>query len=290
MSVTASTPVFLGKLLGLTKETVSASAVAGAATSGGTSYAVFAQGTNCGGTGLQLQAGNLTISGGVHSNGPILASGHGNTYSSGTYGGPNGCSWTDNSGGDNKFGGSTSPTVDPANEPWPENYTPDFPVQSGSQSFTSGGDPNCTFVGTDLNLNQTDQNTTLLSGTYCYNTIEFNTTGITCSCTFVATSVQFNQGSDNFTPYFQDPTTGKKLMFMDLDSNNININSNGPNFLSGGTVFCPNTPNLTINAPSGAVSGFVEAPGVTVNGGGPTTWTGTSAPVGGSATPPSLLQ
>jgi hypothetical protein len=88
--------------------------------------------------------------------------------------------------------------------------------------------------------------------------------------------MQFNEGPDNFTPDFQH------LQLYDLDSNNININTNGTSFLTGGTVFCPNTPNLTINLPSGTVSGFVEAQGVTVNGGGPTTWSGTGTPIGGA--------
>jgi Flp pilus assembly protein TadG len=288
VSVTTTTPAFFGKALGVTKANVSASAVASAATTGGAKSTIFAKGTSCTGTGIQLQAGNLTLNGGIISNGPMLASGHNNTFGSGTYGGPNNCSWTDNSGGDNTFGGSTSPTKSTTNQPWPEDYTSYFPVGTGSSDpfandVTSNGG-NCTFHGGDLNL-QSLASTTMISGVYCYNSIEFNEANLTCSpCTFVAQSMQFNQGPDHFTPAFQN-----SLMFYDMETN-PNLNANGTSFLSGGTDFFPNATNLTINAPSGTVSGFIEAQGVTVNGGGPTTWTGTGTPVGGSSTPPSLVQ
>jgi Flp pilus assembly protein TadG len=277
VTVNATTPSFFGKIFGLTKADVSASAVAGAGTTGGAKSAIFAKSTTCN-SALSLEAGGLTLNGGVRSNGGIIASGHGNTYASGSYSGPASC-WQDNSGGSNTFGGSTSPTIDPTNYPWPEDYTSDF-----STPFSSGADPNCTFIGTDLNLqNQSGQ--TLVSGTYCYQTIEFNSSNLTCTCTFVASSsIQFNQGPDNFIPYYKD------LQFYDMDSNNVNINSNGTSFLTGGTVFIPNSSQVTINAPSGTVSGFIEGQSVIVNGGGPTTWNGTGTPVGGSATPPSLVQ
>jgi Flp pilus assembly protein TadG len=289
VTVSASSPSFLGHILGLTSAKVSASAVAGTTNSGGASGAIFAKSTTCSGA-LQLEAGDLTLNGGVYTNGGTTASGHNNTYTSGTYGGGNRNCWVDNSGGSNKFNGSTSPTYNSggASSPaaWPIDYSSDFPTYP----FTSSGDPNCTSIGSDLSLQSGNPLLTLSNGVYtipngvyCYSTIEFNIQPIKCTCTFVAGSFQMNQGPDQLTPDFNG------LEFYDVNDTSLNVNSNGPSFWNGGTLFAPNA-NITINAPSGTISGFVEGQTVTINGGGPTTWTGTGPTVGGTSGLPSLLQ
>lgn len=284
VTVTVTSPSFFGRFFGKTGQVISASAVAAAGAGGGANYAIFAKSTACGNT-VYLEQGNMTLNGGIHSNGGMRASGHNNTYSSGTYGGPNNCTpFQDDSGGSNSFGGSTTPTVDSTAEPWPEDYSTDFPTVP----LNTTNDPNCTYYGSDLSI-QNASGSTLASGTYCYQTIEFNSSNLTCHCTFVASSsMQFNQGPDNFTPYFKD------LQFYDMDTNNVNINANGTSFLSssspGGTIFIPNSSLVTVNAPAGTVYGFLEAQSIVLNGGGTTIWNGSGTPTGGSTKPPSLVQ
>jgi Flp pilus assembly protein TadG len=280
VTVNAPTSSFFGRFVGLTSNRVSATAVA-TETSGGGNYAVFAKSTACGA--LQLQQGNLTLNGAVHSNGGITASGHTNTYTSGSTGA---CSYTDNSGGSNTFGTSTTPASGSSTLPWPADYTSDFPVYP----LTTSGDPNCTSVGSDLNLQNNNPLLTysggyynLPDGVYCYSTIEFNIQPIKCTCTFVAGSFQLNQGPDQWSPYYHG------LMFYDVNDTSLNVNSNGPSFLSGGVVFAPNA-SLTVNAPSGNVSGAVEALTVTINGGGPTTWTAAGGGTSGSGATSALTQ
>jgi Flp pilus assembly protein TadG len=280
VTVSAVTPSFFGHLLGLTSENVSASATAAQASSGN-NYAVFAKSTSCGA--LQLEEGNLTLTGNVHSNGGITASGHNNTYTAGSTGA---CGYTDNSGASNTFGSSSTPASGSSTLPWPDDYSTDFPVYP----LTASGDPNCTSVGSDLNLQNNNPLLTYSSGAYtlpdgvyCYSSIEFNVAPIKCTCTFVAGSFQLNQGPDVWSPEFHG------LMFYDINDTSLNVNSNGPSFLAGGTVFAPKA-SLTINAPSGAVSGSVEALSVTINGGGPTTWTGAGGASGGSGGSTALTQ
>jgi hypothetical protein len=292
VTVNADTPSILGGIFGISKAHVTGIATAAETSTGGAAAAIFAKSTTCS-SALQLEAGNLTLNGSIYTNGGIIASGHGNTYTGGTYGGGSSGCWVDNSGGDNSFGTTTpkakSPTYDPTGAsnpaPWPDDYSTDFPVYP----FTSGGDPNCTFIGSDLSLQNNNPLLTykngvytLANGTYCYSTIEFNIQPIKCTCTFVAGSMQMNQGPDQLTPYFNG------LGFYDVNDTNLNVNSNGPSFWNGGTLFAPKA-SITINAPSGTVSGFVEGLTVTINGGGPTTWNGTGPTIGGSGSGGSSL-
>jgi Flp pilus assembly protein TadG len=275
VTVNATTPSFFGRIFGITKANVSASAVAGE-TASGSPAAIFAYDDTCGSSnGLLLGTnGGLTVPGGVHSNGSITASNTGATYGPSTYGGPNGCSFNPNSGACvNSYNGACSPTSSATLQPYPDDYR---------NTFTNNPST-CTFSGGDLNL-QNDNNKVLTNGTYCYSTIEFNSSGMSCTCTFWASSsFQFNQTANNFAPDFGN------LTFYYTGSGSLNINSNGNAWLlNGGTIFAPYA-SVTINAPSNTnVSGFVEAEDVTINGNGPTTWTGTgpSSGTGGS----SLLQ
>jgi Flp pilus assembly protein TadG len=276
VTVNVSAPAFFGKVLGIQKANVSASAVAGAQATGAPA-AVFAGDSSCGSSvGLLLGTnGGLTIPGGVHSNGSITASNSGGVYGPSTYGGPSGCSFNPNSGTTqngtcvNSYNSACAPTVDSKAEPYPVDYRNTF--------FTNPA--SCTFSGTDKNF-QNDDGATLANGTYCFQTIEFNSGNLKCTCTFWASqSFTFNDTNQNFTPDFGN------LTFYYSGTGSLNINSNGNSWLlNGGTIFAPYA-SVTINTPGTGVSGFVEAYDVTLNGNGPTVWTGTgpSSGTGSSA-------
>jgi Flp pilus assembly protein TadG len=275
VTVNATTPSFFGRIFGLTSQNVTASAVA-SETASGPPAAVFANDSACGpSNGLLLEIGtSVNIPGGVQSNGSINASGSGGTYGPSTYGGTNSCQFYDSSGPTaNTYGGANSPTFSSTPNPYPVDYRNTFYSNPSS----------CTFSGGDLNL-QNDNNQTLSNGTYCYSSIEFNSSGMTCTCTFWASSsFQFNNTGNNFTPYFGN------LLFYYTGTSSLNVNSNGNQWLlNGGTLFAPNA-SVTINAPSNTtVSGFLEAEDVTINGSGPLTWNG-SGPASGTSGA-SLLQ
>jgi Flp pilus assembly protein TadG len=276
VSVTANPPNFFGKAF-----PVSAKAVASSAITGGSAGAIFASDTSCSGGGVTLQTTGITINGGIRSSGSMDVSGaHTGTYPSTTYA----CNLNPPTGTtNNSFDGRASPsapTVDtttPAT--WPDDYSADFPVYP----LTAAGDPNCDHIQADYNF-QSLPSTTLADGVYCANTIEFNEAGLTCTCTFVAGGFTFNNGPDNFTPAYQS------LSFYDVNDTGLNVNSNGPNFFNGGVLFAPKA-SVTVNAPSGNISGFVEAKDVSTNGGGTSsTWTGTGPTLNGTNTGAALTQ
>jgi Flp pilus assembly protein TadG len=276
VSVTANPPNFFGKAFPVT-----ARAVASSTTTGGSAGAIFASDTSCTGGGVTLGTTDLTISGGVRSSGSMnVSAAHSGTYPSTTYA----CNLNPSTGTtDNSFNGNPSPSSPMVNTTlpttWPEDYSTDFPVYP----LTASGDPNCTFVASDYNF-ESLQSTTLANGVYCARTIEFNEAGLTCTCTFVAGSMTLNNGPDNFTPSF------KNLQFYDINDTSLNVNANGPNFFSGGTLFAPKA-SVTVNAPSGSISGFIEAKDVTTNGGGSaTTWTGTGPTLNATGSGSALTQ
>jgi Flp pilus assembly protein TadG len=135
--VTANPPTFFGRALGLTKETVGASAVAGTnstvaqCTSAGTScLAVFAKDTSCTTAPLTLGGLGSGIQGGIISNGSVSATNGGNQYPGLTdYGNGSGCFW--HTGGGDTFASGTPTSVAPLTN-WPIDYSADFPPCSGS--------------------------------------------------------------------------------------------------------------------------------------------------------------
>jgi Flp pilus assembly protein TadG len=274
VSVIANPPNFFGKAF-----PVSARAVAVPTVGGGSPGAIFAKDASCSGTGVNLGTTGLTISGGIRSSGSMNVSGqHGGTFPSTTYGN---CTLNPTGTTDNSFNGSPSPSAPTQNTTlpttWPDDYSTDFPVYP----LTASGDPNCTFVASDYNF---QSSTTIANGVYCASTIEFNESGLTCTCSFVAGSFTFNNGPDYLTPDFDG------LSFYDINDTGVNLNANGPNFFDGGTLFAPNA-SVTVNAPSGNISGFVEAKDVTTNGGSSgSTWTGTGATINGTSSGAALTQ
>jgi Flp pilus assembly protein TadG len=276
--VTAHPPNFFGKAF-----PVGATAVATGGSTGGAPGAIFTSDTSCTGGGVNLGTTGITINGGIRSSGSMdVSAAHGGTYPSTTYA----CNLNPSTGTtNNSFDGSPSPSAPTLDTTlpttWPDDYTADFPVYP----LTAVGDPNCTasLIRSDWNF-QSLGSTTLTNGVYCADTIEFNESGLTCTCTFVSGSFTLNQGPDTFTPAY------RSLSFYDVNDTSLNVNSNGPNFFNGGLLFAPKA-SVTVNAPSGAISGFVEAKDVTTNGGGgSSTWTGSGPTVNGIPIAPFLTQ
>jgi Flp pilus assembly protein TadG len=275
VKVTANPPSFFG-----TAFPVSATAVAVPSIGGGASGAIFTSDTSCTGGGVNLGTTGLTISGGIRSSGSMdVSAAHTGTYPSTTYA----CNLNPSGTTNNSFNGLASPSSPSLNttfpSTWPADYSADFPVYP----LTASGDPNCTLLASDFNF-QSLGNLTIANGVYCAATIEFNQAGLTCTCTFVAGSFTMNQGPDSFTPAYRG------LSFYDVNDTGLNINSNGPNFFNGGVLFAPKA-SVTVNAPSGNISGFVEAKDVTTNGGGSSaTWTGTGPTINGTSAGAALTQ
>lgn len=127
VEVAGKSPAFFGKALGVSSANVDASAVAGGGANEGSSV-VFAKDTNCGGAGVTIN-GNTLTAGNVHSNGSVYNNANNTTIGALSYGGPLGCSLTQN--GNSPI---TNKTIDSKDEPWPYDYS--------NQSFPAV--PSCT--------------------------------------------------------------------------------------------------------------------------------------------------
>ena len=120
----------LGSLFGSANPRVSASAVAARTVSVCSTdcYAIFAMDSSCSTTNppIQISGGNLTITGGILSNGSVSASGGASNTYAGTaqYGPGMGCSWPQGGGHYN-----STPTRETAlTTTWPIDYRVDFPA------------------------------------------------------------------------------------------------------------------------------------------------------------------
>jgi Flp pilus assembly protein TadG len=134
VNVSASTPTFFGKILGLGNETVGARAVAGPTTGRSCSNpaagsancdAIFARDTSCSPAPISLSGGGLNIQGGIWSDGSVSQTGGNSTFSGPlTVGNGSGCAWTGSTGGAQPV--SAVPTT------WPIDYGLDFHPCTGA--------------------------------------------------------------------------------------------------------------------------------------------------------------
>jgi Flp pilus assembly protein TadG len=238
-----------GGVFGIGSETISASAVAATSSSGSTS-SFFASDTTCSDNTINVNGNNIAIGGGVHSNGAFGQNGNNNSYGATTYGGPNGCSYS-NTGNNNTF--TSGPTVDSNTEPWPEDF--------------STNPPACTYSAASFTWNTS--NLTLPSGVYCATgAMTINGNNITGSVTLIANSLSLNGNNLSLTPY----TDG--LLIYQKGTGALTVNGNN---LVDATIFAPNA-TVVLNGNNGAGSGYVEAKDITVNGNN-YTFTGDGPPV-----------
>ncbi len=248
VTVTKTVGGIFGGVLGLSSQTVSASAVAAAGTSGSPSF-VFAKDDSCSDQGITMNGNDLTISGGTHSNGTFYSNANDSNYGTTTYGGPNGCGATLN-GNNDTFGSSSTPTKDSTNYPWPYDFSSLFPAAcQGSGAIT----------GTNFTWNNNDA--TIPSGIYCATgTISINGNNLSCAaCTFYAPNFNLNGNNESFSPY----SGMHNLVIYQTGTGVMNINGNS--YLNGGSIFVPDG-EININGNSGTATGFLEANTITITG------------------------
>ncbi len=281
VKVTKTVPSIFGGVLGISSVTVSASAAAKVRGSTANSL-LFAADTNCNDQAMTINGNNITVTGGTHSNGSFFQNANNGVFGPTTYGGPNNCKYTGN-GNNNTFGGTSSPTYDATDYPWPDAYTniPNpvcWKATPGATSYTCWSGCNVS----DTSLSQSGftwnaNNATLPSGVYCTTgQINFNGNHLAGNgVTFIAGDFQMNSNNVTFTP----ASGMDNLLFYDQGTNTLNINGNS--FLNLGTVFDPNG-TINLNGNSGTLSGFFEGKDVTITGNS-TNFVGTGPPVGGGS-------
>jgi Putative Flp pilus-assembly TadE/G-like len=270
VKVSASTPAILGQIFGVTSANVSATAVAGPASTA--SYdAFFASDTSCTGTanltGVSVTATGASINGAVISNGYLSVTGGSDALGPTTDGGPNGCTPKVTGTGDTF---TTGPTPNPTAQTWPTDYTS---YGANTSNCTS------TYAGTGtLLLPVTGQ--TIPPGVYCApnGTISITASNITATgVTLIAKSFTLSGSPINITP----AAGANGLTIYQTGTTELDLTTSG--LLQGGTVFAPNAP-VRVSG-SGTESGFIEAKDVWVSGSS-FTFTGTgpsSAGIGGIA-------
>lgn len=151
VTVSSTSPSYFGRIFGVTKANISATAVAGetttsaACSSPGTGcYAIFAMNTSCSTDDVTFQGGGYNIQGGVHSNGSITLGGGGSKFGPTTYGNGSGCN-TGSGGGGNTF--TSGPTAEAPITTWPLDYSKQYPACSGSSCTGPNGTPSyCNFA------------------------------------------------------------------------------------------------------------------------------------------------
>lgn len=248
VSTTAST--FFAKIFGVSSVNVTESAVAKRST-GATKYAMYANSSACGNT-ITNPGSNITIAGGVVSNGGLALPGTGNSYGITTYGGPNHCTASPGSG--NTFNGASTPTADYTSHTWPEPF------------FTSApGAGVCTYTGTSFSWTTNGtagSHYVIPSGTYCASSqISVNSKFADCNCTFIAPKVSLPGSNITMTPYYSD-------LIIDNYTGNFNISGSGDNLT--GTIFVPNG-TLGVSGSNGSLFDvFLEGDTISISGSG---WT-----------------
>jgi Flp pilus assembly protein TadG len=151
VTVTKTAPTFFAKALGISSETISATAVAkvtpgvtSCATPGTGCYAMFAMDQSCAGNPIFLGGGTHII-GGLTSNGSLNVGGGGSTFGNTTYGNGSGCTvrpagWASQN---NTF--TSGPTAKAPTLSWPVNFATDFPACVGAACTGPSGTPSfCT--------------------------------------------------------------------------------------------------------------------------------------------------
>jgi hypothetical protein len=254
VTVKATTPSFFGQIFGLTSENVSATAVAGAK-GGSAPAAVFAYDDNCSHPGIAFNGNNENVIGGVISNGSLSQQANPNaTLGNATYGGPNGCSYTN--AGSGVF--TSGPTVNPALTAFPTDYSTQYPIQA------NGFPSICPSVAATLDWS--NNNYEIPDGVYCANTIKLTGNHLSGSnVTFIANN--FVVTSQNMT-LSAPPST--KLLFWDLGTSTLDIADNSlvlgttNDGTTGGTIFAPSA-TVQIDGNT-AGTGFIESNDVIVNG------------------------
>jgi Flp pilus assembly protein TadG len=257
VTVTKSAPSFFAKVFGINSVTVTASSAAKAVVNSSGKYAIFGHNSACTKNNIQIPGSNLTIVGGIRTNGSLSISGNNDSFGVTTYGGPNGCGLNYSGSGDTFVSG---PSVDSTMTDWPEpwNYSsiPCNYTLSGTQTIPSSG-------------------TTLPSGVYCdtSGTLTISAANVTGNATLIANRVQIKGANVYLTPYYQD------LLVYNISTSTFQWS--GASAGTTGTIYAPQA-NCDLSGSSGVtINLFVECDTVQFSGAG---WTmnGNGPPMNGS--------
>jgi len=275
VTVTANTPSFFGQLFGVTRETVSASAVAGTNV-GPADAAIFASDTTCGsGNGVTLSGdSSANINGGVDSNGSFTATGNSSiTTCAVTYGGPNSCASTVSGNSSASF--ASGPTPHTSTYPWPKDYS----------SLNPSVNPSiCTVTASSFHWDG-QSSFSIPAGVYCATgpiTITGNSSLTANNVTLIGNSVTITGNSSlSMTPDAAALPAGlNDLAVYQTGTGTCAIQGST---LNSSTVFVPNGTLSLTGTSSGTVSGYLEAKDVKISGDSSFTLTGRGPSVGGGS-------
>lgn len=301
VTVNANTPSFFGKALGLTKEKVTARAVASqtgitaqCSTPGTGCFAIFAMDQNCSDTGINITGGGNHIQGGIHSNSGINTGGGGSSYGPTTYGPTaSGCKAT--TGGGDTF--TSGPTSEAPITTWPIDYSKQFTACSGSACTGPNGTPSyCTKAAASFTFSSSSQpvpnniycaygagtpsNPATYTGSIAFTGGGYGSASNPIAASFIAGSVSANSGG-MYLEAENWPTN--KLIFYVVGTGTA-VNLGGGSNLWEGDFFVPNG-TISITAGSQETN-FLEAQDVNLSPGGllfgdgpPDTGTSTSSSV-----------
>jgi Flp pilus assembly protein TadG len=247
VSVFVSSPSFFGQIFGITHADITASAVAGGNGSAAPA-AIFANDDVCNDPGVAINNGNAeTINGAVISNGSLSQdSNPGTNVTTGTYGGPNGCKYSNPGKGSFTYGPFFTPNL--------MSFPQDFRTSAPACTFPAPpAPPAASFVWDKSNQ-------TIPAGVYCADEIDLtgnNLKNDPAGVTFIAKKFVVS-GQD---PTFTAPSdTG--LLFWDTGTSVFDITSNSITY--SGTIFAP-TATVQIDG-NAAGTNFIEANNVIING------------------------
>ena len=260
VAVTADSPNLFGRVIGIFSTTITQRAAATNTATGASAAALYAASTSCATPGITIGGNGPVISGAVESNGSLTLSSNGQGTASvdgAVYGGPNNCPYT-NSGKVSFVGPNEPVNGSPQQFPWPEAWTMptcDHTV-SGAYTLPNGA-----------------------SGIYCDPTgtitIGNNTTA---AVTLIANGFSFGQHA-TLTPAADGPTAPDDpqlgLLLWYTGTTTFDVSPQNSSFT--GSIYAPNA-QITMSGNS-AITGFIEAQGVTISGNSFTlTGTGPSLP------------
>jgi Flp pilus assembly protein TadG len=295
--VNASTPVLFGHFLGMTKENVSATAVASmvsssqpCSTPGGSCAAIFAMDSNCSDDGVTFIGGGDNVNGAVWSNGSANGGGGGSTLGAAIYGSTAGCSWTPTGYG------TPTPVAQTPSTSWPIDYRPDFPACTTTCTGPGGTPSFCTKVSTAATWDLvppasgqiycavgsgTASNPATWNGTIVIGNGNDGSSGSPIESSYVAGELTFNGGGDYLTACGYASTgykstacnasvptpgtTNYPLAYVVSSSTGFDDTSGG-NYLTGDIM----APNGTIKFDGGGDTciSLLEGQDVTYTGGG----------------------
>lgn len=255
-----TSPSYFGGLFGLSAAHISAQAAAGA-TRANVGSAIFADSTTCSGGGVSITGATNTINGATASNAGLSITASGNTLGPTTYGGPNHCGSSVDSG--STVNGSTGPKATSTASPWPEDFSSAYPSA-------------CTL--TQDTWTWTNSSMAIPSGVYCATTsITIKGSSLTGNVTFIAPALTVSGSSLSFTPYYHG------LTYYQIGTTPLQLSGSS---INSGAVFVPNAP-VIITGSNISATGFIEAQsvvikatGFTFTGDGPSATGGSFALIG----------